>query len=234
MGLTDSQNRLTCWQVNRFVPLIPFRAMTVQCTACKKNYTIDVSKMAPGSGHGLRCKCGTETKFRIPDAEPTQPRPSYNPNKTWVLDGPPPALAGLPEQVGWLVVHDENTAAQTLTLKEGRNVVGRKSPDKPCEVMIDTTDVHMSRNHSIIEVIRRADGHYQYLISDCGSTNGTFINASERHKLSSQDRVFIKDGDTIQLGRTKVVLKTQQTVNSPDQAQQVVAKKDYLKTVVLS
>ncbi len=208
--------------------------MTVQCAndACRSTFTIDTSKMAAGSRHTLRCKCGTETKFQTPEAAPK--RPTLNPNKTWVLDGPVSAPVNQPEQVGWLVVHDENTAPQTIILKEGRNVVGRKSPDKPCDAMIDTTDVHMSRHHSVIEVSRRPDGHYQYLISDCGSTNGTFINANEQHKLSSYDRVYLKDGDTIQLGRTKVVLKTQQTVDSPAQAQQVVTKKDYLKTVVLS
>jgi pSer/pThr/pTyr-binding forkhead associated (FHA) protein len=208
--------------------------MKVQCTNadCRKTFTIDTSKMIPGSSHALRCKCGTETKFQA--AVPESSQPQRNPNKTWVLDDYLPQSAAQPNQVGWLVVHDENTASQTLTLKEGRNVIGRKSPDKPCEIMIDTTDTHMSRNHSVIDVNRRADGHYQYVISDCGSTNGTFINANERQKLSSYDRIFLKDGDTIQLGRTKVVLKTQQTVSSPDQAQQVVNKKDYLKTVILS
>lgn len=188
--------------------------------------------MLPGSSHALRCKCGTETKFLVPPAQTVPVRP--NPNKTWVLDDVLPMTPGPTGQIGWLVVHDENTASQTLTLREGRNVIGRKSPDKPCEVMIETKDMHMSRNHSVIEVIRRTDGHYQYIILDCGSTNGTFINANENHRLSSYDRVFLKDGDTIQLGRTKVVLKTQQTVKGPAEAQQVVSKKDYLKTIVLT
>ena len=224
--------------------------MTVQCSnpACNHVYSLDTSKLTPGSWQAMTCKCGQATNFQVPvpagnsavatvahqpASGPATPaaKPARNSGQTLVLDEP--VAIGATEQIGWLVVHDENTPAQTLPLNEGRNVIGRKSPDKPCSVMIDTTDQRMSRNHSVIEVSRRADGHYQYLISDCGSTNGTFINGSEHHRLSPYDQIFLKDGDTIQLGRTKVVLKTGQTVRSSGQAYEEVSRKDYLKTVVL-
>ena len=224
--------------------------MTVQCSnpACNKAYTLDTSKLSPDSWQAMTCKCGQATNFQVslpvstspaamvanqPASGPAVPgpKPVRRADQTFVLNEPDEN--GATEQIGWLVVHDEITSAQTLPLTEGRNVVGRKSPDKPCQVMIDTTDQYMSRNHSVIEVSRLANGHCQYLISDCGSTNGTFINGSEHHQLSSYDQIFLKDGDTIQLGRTKVVLKTGQTVSSSGQAQAVVSRKDYLKTVVL-
>ncbi len=222
--------------------------MTLQCSnqACNKVYTFDTSKLAPGSWQDMTCKCGQVTRFQVPaqagnsPAAPTGTKPGpatpaakpiQTSSQTLVLDEP--VTDATTEQIGWLVVHDEHTPAQTLPLTEGRNVIGRKSPDKPCTVMIDTTDQHMSRNHSVIEVSRRPDGHLQYLISDCGSTNGTFINASEHHRLSPYDQIFLKDGDTIQLGRTKVVLKTGQTVSSSGQAHEEVRRKDYLKTIVL-
>ncbi len=224
--------------------------MTVQCinAACNHVYTLDTSKLTPGSWQAMTCKCGQATTFQVPAqagssavAAPvtlpasgltvSDPKPVRQTNQTLVLDEP--TGNGAAEQIGWLVVHDECTPAQTLPLTEGRNVIGRRSPDKPCSVMIDTTDQRMSRNHSVLEVSRCTDGHYQYLISDCGSTNGTFINGSEHHRLSPYDQIFLKDGDTIQLGRTKVVLKTGQTVRSSRQAHEVVSKKDYLKTVVL-
>lgn len=226
--------------------------MTVQCAnpTCKIAYTLDVSKLLPGSWQNMHCKCGQDTKFQVPtvqatkqpvaSSEPEQPvtqsapakKPVRRANSTLILERES-APTGTTEQIGWLVVHDENTPAQTLTLAEGRNVVGRKSPDKPCSIMIDTTDRRMSRNHSVIEVTKRPDGHYQYLISDCGSTNGTFINANENHRLSPYDQVYLNDGDTIQLGLTKVVLKTGRTVSSPTQAHREVSKKDHLKTIVL-
>lgn len=228
--------------------LFNLSAMTVQCSnqACNNVYNLDMSKLTPGSWQAMTCKCGQATNFQVPARARNSPaatavnppasgsakaKPVRQASQTLVLDEP--AGNGASEQIGWLVVHDEHTPAQTLSLTEGRNVIGRKSPDKPCHLMIDTTDQHMSRNHAVLEVSRRLDGHFQYLLSDSGSTNGTFINGSEHHRLSPYDQIFLKDGDTIQLGRTKVVLKTGQTVSSPGQAHEVVSRKDYLKTVVL-
>ncbi|MCY7359019.1 MAG: FHA domain-containing protein, partial [Rudanella sp.] len=189
---------------------------------------------ASGKPVSIRCpKCGTISRsagdVALPPVAP--PRAAPRLAQTVVLNERPSMDAtGV---IGWLVVHDENTTAQTFPLREGRNVVGRWSENKPADVMIATQDPYMSRNHSVIEVIRLVNGPYQYLISDCGSTNGTFINANPDQRLSAYDQVYLYDGDTIQMGRTKVVIKTGQSALTSTQAGRVVGQHKYLKTIIV-
>jgi len=137
------------------------------------------------------------------------------------------------EEVGWIVVHDENTTEQVYPLFIGINTIGRKSVSKPCNVMIETNDKYMSRNHCCIEVIKNRRGQYDYIVFEKNATNGTFINASIDKKLSQQDQIYLKDGNTIQMGHTKVVLKTKEMVLTIDEAQKTVINTDYNKTIIL-
>ena len=134
---------------------------------------------------------------------------------------------------GWLVVHDESTSQQTLTLKSGKNVVGRKSESKPCEVMVDTEDSYMSRNHFAIEISLGNKG-LEYLVFDVTSTNGTFINANKNNKLSQTDQVYLQDGDTIQAGRTKMVLRTKKMAGTAKNATNTVINTKPLQTIIVT
>lgn len=195
--------------------------MIVPCTQCQAKLKLDETKLKPGS-YTITCpKCQTKNKAVIAAPEPEPPKENRPPQET------------PPTEVGWLVVHDENTEAQTHPLKLGKNVVGRLSESKPCDVMIDTEDLRMSRNHSIVEVAIKPNGQYEYLIYDCGSTNGTYINGDTAKKLTEYDLLYLRDGDTIQMGRTKMVLKTQKVVPNAAQAAQVVGKQGFNKTVII-
>lgn len=134
------------------------------------------------------------------------------------------------ENIAWLVVHDEFTHQQTFQLKLGKNTIGRKSPSMPCSIMVDTNDGYMSRNHLTIEVLRQNEG-YIFVIYDSQSTNGTFVNAMKR--LSPNDRILLSDGDILQLGRTKLVLKTSKSATNSNQASEQVSNTDFFRTVVI-
>ena len=138
----------------------------------------------------------------------------------------------LDKVMGWLVVHDENTKQQTYTLKIGKNVVGRKSVSKPCDILIETADTFMSRNHFAIEISLGTKG-LNYLVYDVTSTNGTFINANKEKKLNQVDRVFINDGDTIQAGHTKMVLRTKKMAGTAKNATDTVINMNHLKTIIV-
>lgn len=137
------------------------------------------------------------------------------------------------DEVGWIVVHDENTHTQTYPLFLGVNIIGRKSGSKPCDVMIETNDKYMSRNHCAIEVVKNRRGQYDYIVYEVSATNGTFINASIDKKLSRHDQIYIKDGNTIQMGHTKVVLKTKEMALNISEAQKTVINTDYNKTIII-
>ena len=137
------------------------------------------------------------------------------------------------DEMGWLIVHDEVTPEQTLPIKMGKNIIGRASESKPADVPIRTQDSYMSRNHCVIEVIRQPNGKIEYLLYDIGSTNGTFINGDKKSRLRPNMQVLLRDGDTLQIGRTKVVFKTvQQSINEA-QARQTVLLSPYTPTIIM-
>jgi len=137
------------------------------------------------------------------------------------------------KKIGWLVIHDEHTATYTFELQKGINRIGRYSSSTPKDVniAIRTADKYMSRYHCDIEV-RWLHGRdaYAYQISDRKSSNGTFVNAGSR--LTRSDGITLRDGDTVQIGRTKLVLKLPTSVNSSRDAESSVESTDYFKTII--
>ncbi|MFN8356873.1 MAG: FHA domain-containing protein [Spirosomataceae bacterium] len=203
--------------------------MVIQCVGCQKKIGFD-EKQLPPNKEVYRIKCATcGTINQVLASQLTKP----NINAT-IPDETPSTLQRLiqPQEVGWLVVHDEVTQPQTHLLRLGKNIVGRKSESKPCEVMIDTEDRYMSRHHSVLEVIQKSNGQLLYVISDCGSTNGTYINADASRRLTEYDQIYLNDGDTIQMGRTKMVLKTPYATTNAKVASQEVSQSMYQKTIV--
>jgi len=131
---------------------------------------------------------------------------------------------------GWLVVHDENTPQQTFTLKEGEQIVGRKSVSRPCEIMIETNDDIMSRNHFVVTVKKKSSGEFEYSLKDYASRNYTFLNEV---RLKQGDEYILQDGVTIQAGRTKIVFKSNKTVKTDKEATRLVRSQPKGKTVLV-
>lgn len=143
-----------------------------------------------------------------------------------------------PDSLGWLIVKDELTDTQTFTLQLGANTIGRQSARRPATHVIVTRDEYMSRPHCTVEV-RMGKLGPEYVLRDGAlidgvwkvSLNGTYLNGKEP-RLSQYDQFFLADGDTIQIGETKLVLKAGTSVASQQQAAEAVESMDYERTVV--
>lgn len=137
----------------------------------------------------------------------------------------------------WLIRHTENQPLETYELKMGKNTIGRKAPDPnypiPDISITKENDPYVSRGiHCTLEIIE-AKGHIDAIISDNNSTNGTFIN-DKTYRFKPGDEEYLKDGETIQVGRTKFVLKIQQSVTSKNEAQTLVQQTNYSKTIIIN
>jgi len=135
-----------------------------------------------------------------------------------------PALA-------WLVVHTEDKNHDSFPLFEGKNTIGRENAEIPIE-----SDKYISRFHCCIEIIPKKR-RISIILMDDGSlsngkasTNGTFHNA-DINRLSTYDQVYLDDGDTIQVGQTKLVLKLIKSAPLNTIINEV-SKSDYLKTII--
>ena len=171
---------------------------------CKATLRLKTDTLPAGKRLQVRCpKCGTISGVVIP-AEPVKSAPVAN--KTLVINQEL-SETQRNQAVGRLDVEvPAGQPPQLLQLKEGRNVLGRQSTSKPADIMINTLDTYMRRRHAVIDVFRRHDGCFQYVVSDCGYNNGTFIN--EVRRLTEHDQIFLKNGDCLRLGKTKLYLRT--------------------------
>lgn len=193
--------------------------MEITCKGCDRKY-IENDKNKPAS----KCNnCGTNNPIPIPKPDPDPPKPKPKPEPD--LRKPEP-----PQEVGWLVVHDEQAATQTYPLRMGAQVIGRKNTTRPCDIQIQTNDLYMSRRHCEIEVKRISATQLQYLLKELEETNGTFVN-SDPKPLSPTDLIVLNDGYVIQMGETKVVFKTPQTVQNADQATYKVKGQKHAPTI---
>lgn len=135
---------------------------------------------------------------------------------------------------GWLIVHDETVKPQSFDLKPGKNSVGRSS-SMEVDIAIETDDVTMSRQHCIIDVsLHERSGEYSFCINDFKSTNGTILNGAIERKLHEQDLIYLNDGDTFQLGLTKVVFKKNSDVKHKAAVVKEVLGQPYMPTVVIT
>lgn len=119
---------------------------------------------------------------------------------------PPPT----PLVPGWLVIKNgPHAPAQRLPLQIGKNTVGRYSMEKPADVRIETTDTAMSRRHCQVEVVRdERRGHYDFWVRDSDSPNGTYHQSGgPPNLLNERDIVQLKAGESLLLGKTKVLLE---------------------------
>ena len=86
-----------------------------------------------------------------------------------------------------------------VNLLYGINTLGRQSPDSTATVQLPTTDTFIGRVHATIEIIMKADGVCEHLLSDNESKNGTFHNGE---RLEKDDIIKLLPNDIIKMGHT--------------------------------
>lgn len=110
--------------------------------------------------------------------------------------------------LAWLIVHTEEKSTQSFPLLEGVNTIGRQEVSGYNSIVI-TNDSYLSRCHCIV-IINKSNWEMSAAIIDDGrftnnkpSLNGTYVNAKEERIK----KVILNEGDTVQIGMTKLVFK---------------------------
>lgn len=103
-----------------------------------------------------------------------------------------------------VVIENAFAYKQVLPLKEGDNIIGRRSKGMNIEIPIETNDRNMDRRHCILNVKRDKQGKIVYTLRDNDSLCGTFLM---NELLGDRDRVCIEDGAIITLGATSIILR---------------------------
>ncbi len=134
---------------------------------------------------------------------------------------------------GWLIINTEKSEYTSFDLFEGKNLIGRKTPNYTPDIALD--DNYVSRKHAVLIVRKNENNFYEYLIADNAelngkpSSNGTFING-DKQRLGDKVQKII-DGDTIQIGMTKLVLKSANISLDINEATKLVKKQEFQPTI---
>lgn len=104
------------------------------------------------------------------------------------------------DAIGYLL--DVNSSRRYL-LKEGRNLIGRRTykTPSPADIPVETADMGMSRRHMYIDVMKGRDGYYHAYACNAANKNETYINDK---RLEDDDKIGLKHGDIITLCETRI------------------------------
>ncbi len=86
----------------------------------------------------------------------------------------------------------------------GKNTVGRKASTSLASIQLSTSDMYMSRHHSIINVRRIADGSLRVSVLNYENKNKTFVDGIP---LEAGDEPILHNGSIILMGKTQVTFK---------------------------
>lgn len=133
--------------------------------------------------------------------------------------------------VGWLIVHTENKKAETFKLQEGINYIGRKKKDDGVNSIVIQDDPYVSRTHAFIKC-KPAGGKMRFELYDGDgskpSANGVFLNGDHKR---IKEHCPLAEGDTIQIGTTKLVLKIKKENRSITGELEEVMRTDFIRTI---
>src|SRR5688572_7915390 len=173
--------------------------VTIQCEKCLKQISVSKDRLKAFEGKGILIpcpQCGFSIKYKV-----------AKPDRILQPEDPPTIISTsrFGKTKGRLeIISNENTNKQEFFLAVGKNIIGRYSPSigqLQEAIAIHTNDQSMSRQHCIIEV-RMEGGNNNYLLSDNGSKNGTYLGAK---KLDPKETLHLTHGDSIRIGGTTLI-----------------------------
>lgn len=169
----------------------------VRCPKCDNYIQFDETKYEEGQSLVFVCdQCKKQFGIRIGKSKLNAAN-----RREEVVD----ETDGLQDYGNIVVVENVFAFKQVLPLKEGDNVIGRRSKGTEVDIPIESNDPSLDRRHCIIHVKRNKQGEVLYTLRDNDSVTGTFLM---NELLGPKDRVRIEGGAIITLGATTLILRS--------------------------
>ncbi|OJJ19510.1 hypothetical protein BKI52_22135 [marine bacterium AO1-C] len=168
---------------------------------------------------------GYENKDRIPSSFLKSQRNPLGDTSSFTQENTPAmASPNLDMVIAWLVTHTEGQPNLLHELKEGKYILGRAIPGSIPDIALNQ-DQYASRKHAEIKVTPQ-----EIYVVDLDSKNGVYLNGHSQ-PIGRSFPQALGDGDTLQVGETKMVLRTRQVVKDEITALKTVRKMPYQPTV---
>ena len=184
--------------------------MILQCGKCKTKVNVVIENETIQKPVFTCPTCKTVNKIVLPETEKVIPEEN-NP-------------------AGWLLYTTANGETKTYILKAGTNTVGRKTENNTASILLEVDDKTISRSHITIEISISKAGFFEYLIFDNNSANGTYIN---NELLKPGNQLYLNNEDVIQLGLTKIILKTPYPSATKEEESKTILNNEEQKTIII-
>lgn len=169
----------------------------VRCPKCDNYIQFDETKYEEGQSLVFVCdQCKKQFGIRIGKSKLNAAN-----RRQEVVD----ETDGIKDYGNIVVVENVFAFKQVLPLKEGDNVIGRRSKGTEVDIPIETNDPSLDRRHCVINVRRKKSGEIVYTLRDNDSVTGTFLM---NELLGPKDRIRIEGGAIITLGATTLILRS--------------------------
>jgi hypothetical protein len=184
--------------------------MILQCGKCKTKVNVVIENEAIQKPVFTCPACKTVNKIVLPETETVTPEEN-NP-------------------AGWLLYSAATGETKTYILKAGTNTIGRKTENNTATVLLEVDDKTISRSHITIEIAVNKAGFFEYLVFDNNSANGTYIN---NEPLKPGNELYLNNEDIIQLGLTKITLKTPYPSATKEEESKTILNNEEQKTIIV-
>ena len=195
---------------------------TITCISCLQEVSYQKDY------HCSNCQAlwwGYENKDRIPSSFlKSQKNPLSITTSFQAASAPAEVSESISMVIAWLVVHTEDHPTLLHELKEGKYVIGRAIPGSIPDISLNN-DQFASRKHAEIKVTPG-----EIYIVDLESRNGVYVNGQTK-PVGRSFAQALSDGDTVQVGETKMVLKTRNIAPDEITALKSVRKMPYVPTI---
>lgn len=145
-------------------------------------------------------------------------------NQIWEMSLPVQVKAKKSIVYGWLVDHTKGIQQEDssyFTIHQQHVLLGRGA-EKEIDINLQA-DKYISRHHAKIEVEED-----NFFLTDLGSSHGTLVLNNKKEWIRvGKEGYYLMDGDTLQLGKTHLVLKAKAPGISQEEAIASVARLPY-------
>lgn len=94
---------------------------------------------------------------------------------------------------------------ETIKLKEGKNIIGRRSPGSNADIQLTSPSNRMSREHIIIDVSRDKQGTFRHKVKLYKSkVNPTYVG---NMRLEEEDVILLAEGTKIKLPDATLIFR---------------------------
>ncbi len=173
----------------------------IKCPHCA--VVLSVKPMPGLESKSVTCpNCKTRSKFtefklwkpKVKDADKTdyEEATNYNEKTQYSEDT-------LQSSIGTLTL---KRTGEALKLSFGTNIIGRKAQSSQANVQFETSDMHISRQHSCIDIKEVAGKGMVHYLSNAQNKNATFVNGKQ---INNGDVIILKTGDVIKMASEELV-----------------------------